>query len=98
MTPVRVRARGDYLDIHDPLAKTIAGVAVEPGARIRSLTTNLQFELEAVCDSAEPEQWHGEARLLGVTLLRTPPVHDYFRAARAAEAALKERLVRIFSG
>jgi len=78
-------------------SKSIAGVEVVPGAQVqvRSNMEQLGFTYVAVCESIDPEKWHGEARLMGTTLLATPAMDDYRQAGRAAETALKERLVAL---
>jgi hypothetical protein len=79
--------------------KTIAGHEVVPGLRLPhpSGRDRLQFNIQVVCDSAEPERWHGEVNFSGSLVLATPPVGSHTQAGREAEQALARKVVEIFS-
>jgi hypothetical protein len=85
-----------------PPARTtthIDGYQVRPGLRIPwdSNHERLSFSFFAVCDEAAPPAWHGEVLLAGQLLHRTGPFESHHAAGRAAERALLERLVTLFS-
>ena len=50
-----------------------------------------------MCDDATPQAWHGEVVLAGQVLHRTSAFDSHHLAGRAAERALVERLVTLFS-
>ena len=54
-----------------------------------------QIQIVAICDSANPEAFHGEARVAGQLVFMTPPTDDINKALRAAERALTAKLVRL---
>jgi hypothetical protein len=78
--------------------KTIGATTVEPGARIRHHNSAgaMQFEIYSVCESAHPERWHGVVSFRGRVLIKTETVDDYYKAAKAAENALADRVAEIF--
>jgi hypothetical protein len=84
-----------------PAAPTavIEGYRVRPGLRIPwdSNHERVSFSFFAVCDAAAPPAWHGEVLLAGRVLHRTPTYETHQLAGRAAERALVERLVALFS-
>ena len=57
----------------------------------------LSFSFFTVCDETEPQAWHGEIVLAGQVLHRTGRFDSHHLAGRAAERALVERLVTLFS-
>ena len=57
----------------------------------------LSFSFFTVCDQATPAAWHGEVVLAGQVLHRTGSFDSHHLAGRAAERALVERLVTLFS-
>lgn len=77
----------------------VGGQEVQPGVRIAvpSNHEHITFRITAVCDSTNPDRWHGEVALAGVVIIRTGSTDSYDRAGRDAEATLKRRLVRAFS-
>lgn len=77
---------------------TAAGVEVRAGARDRrhSNLEKLAFTFWAVCDSAEPESWHGEVRFGSTVLLTTEAAADEAMAGRLAERALEAKVVALF--
>lgn len=79
---------------------TGTGVKVRPGARDRhgSNLERLTFAFWAVCDSVDPEAWHGEVVFGSVTLLKTDSVPDEHQAGRLAERALEARLLAVLGG
>ena len=78
----------------------IEGYQVRPGLRIPwdSNHERLSFSFFAVCDDTVPLQWHGEVVFAGQVLHRTEPYDSHHFAGRAAERALVERVVTLFSG
>jgi hypothetical protein len=81
------------------VTKYIGHEEVRPGLRLPRPTTadHVRFVITAVCDSSEPEQWHGEVSFGGQVLITTPIVDDHDRAGRDAEAALTAKVVSLFS-
>ncbi len=77
----------------------VGGQEVQPGVRIAfpSNHEHITFKITAVCDSTDPDRWHGEVALADVVIIRTGSTDSYDRAGRDAEATLKRRLVRAFS-
>ena len=77
----------------------IDGYEVRPGLRIPwdSHHERLSFSFFTVCDGATPQAWHGEVVLAGQVLPRTGSFDSHHLAGRAAERALVERLVSLFS-
>lgn len=80
-------------------ASFVDGYAVRPGLRIPwdSNHERLSFSFFTVCDAAAPPAWHGEVLLAGQVLHRTDAYESHHLAGRAAERALVERLVSLFS-
>ena len=78
----------------------IEGYEVRPGLRVPwdSNHERLSFSFFAVCDEAVPQQWHGEVVFAGQVLHRTQSFESHHLAGRAAERALVERVVTLFSG
>ncbi len=74
----------------------VAGREVRHGARI-PIAVKIAATISAVCDSTEPERWHGEVKLADTVVLRTDPTDSFERGGREAEVALKKRIVQIFS-
>jgi len=72
---------------------------VRPGLRVPwdSNHERLSFSFFAVCDKPAPPQWHGEVVFAGQVLHRTPAFESHQHAGRAAERALVERVVHLFS-
>ncbi|WP_155918038.1 hypothetical protein [Marmoricola sp. URHB0036] len=77
----------------------IDGYQVRAGLRIPwdSNHERLSFSFFTVCDEATPPMWHGEVVLAGQVLHRTGSFDSHHLAGRAAERALVERLVTLFS-
>ena len=77
----------------------IDGYQVRAGLRIPwdSNHERLSFSFFTVCDQATPAAWHGEVVLAGQVLHRTSSFDSHHLAGRAAERALVERLVTLFS-
>jgi hypothetical protein len=77
----------------------IEGYQVRAGLRIPwdSNHERLSFSFFTVCDEAVPPAWHGEVVLAGQVLHRTDFFDSHHLAGRAAERALVERLVSLFS-
>ena len=77
----------------------IDGYQVRAGLRIPwdSNHERLSFSFFTVCDEAAPPAWHGEVVLAGQVLHRTGSFDSHHLAGRAAERALVERLVTLFS-
>jgi hypothetical protein len=77
----------------------IDGYQVRPGLRIPwdSNHERLSFSFFTVCDRPAPPEWHGEVLLAGQVLHRTGSYESHHLAGRAAERALVERLVELFS-
>ena len=77
---------------------TGAGVEVKPGARDRyhSNLEKLSFTFWAVCDSIDPESWHGEVRFGSTVLRTTESAPDEAAAGRLAERALENRVLDLF--
>lgn len=73
---------------------------LEPGVRriIQHNSTTPKFELVATLEQLQPESWQVEATLFGKTILKVDGAFPSKHAAGyAAEAALREHLVRLFS-
>lgn len=79
--------------------KFIGSQEVVPGLRITSHPGQhqLAFTVTAVCVTADPEAWFGEVAFGGEVLLKTGETDDYMKATRAAEAALKAKVVEVFA-
>ncbi len=77
----------------------VDGYEVRPGLRVPwdSNHERLSFSFFSVCDEASPQRWHGEVVFAGQVLHRTGPFDSHYQAGRAAERALVERVVRLFS-
>lgn len=77
---------------------TGSGTEVRPGARDRhhSNLEKLAFTFWAVCDSVDPESWHGEVRFGSTVLLTTEAASDEGMAGRLAERALEAKVVALF--
>ena len=77
----------------------IDGYQVRAGLRIPwdSNHERVSFSFFTVCDEASPPAWHGEVVLAGQVLHRTGSYDSHHLAGRAAERALVERLVTLFS-
>jgi len=77
----------------------IDGYEVRAGLRIPwdSNHERVSFSFFTVCDDATPQTWHGEVVLAGQVLHRTGAFDSHHLAGRAAERALVERLVTLFS-
>jgi hypothetical protein len=77
----------------------IDGYEVRAGLRIPwdSNHERVSFSFFTVCDDATPQTWHGEVVLSGQVLHRTGAFDSHHLAGRAAERALVERLVTLFS-
>jgi hypothetical protein len=77
----------------------IDGYEVRAGLRIPwdSNHERLSFSFFTVCDEATQQTWHGEVVLAGQVLHRTGSFDSHHLAGRAAERALVERLVSLFS-
>src|SRR3954471_581572 len=77
----------------------IDGYQVRAGLRIPwdSNHERLSFSFFTVCDEVVPQTWHGEVVLAGQVLHRTGSFDSHHLAGRAAERALVERLVTLFS-
>jgi hypothetical protein len=81
------------------VTKYIGHQEVRAGLRLpRSTTTDsVRFAITAVCDSSEPEKWHGEVSFAGRLLISTPVVDSHDKAGHDAEAALTAKIVHVFS-
>jgi hypothetical protein len=77
---------------------TGAGVEVRPGAcdRHHSNLERLSFTFWAICDSVDPESWHGEVRFGSSVLLTTETAADETTAGRLAERALEAKVLTLF--
>jgi len=77
---------------------TGSGVEVLPGARDRhhSNLEKLTFSFWSVCDSVDPERWHGEVKFGSATLLTTGPAAGETAAGRLAERAFEARVASLF--
>ena len=77
----------------------IDGYEVRVGLRIPwdSNHERVSFSFFTVCDDTTPQTWHGEVVLAGQVLHRTAAFDSHHLAGRAAERALVERLVTLFS-
>ncbi|MDR7254170.1 hypothetical protein J2X46_003163 [Nocardioides sp. BE266] len=77
---------------------TGAGVEVVPGARDRhhSNLEKVAFTFWAVCDSIDPESWHGEVMFGSKVLIKTETAENEAMAGRLAERALEARVVVVF--
>ena len=77
----------------------IDGYQVRAGLRIPwdSSHERLSFSYFAVCDGTEPQTWHGEVVFAGQVLHRTASFDSHHLAGRAAERALVQRLVGLFT-
>jgi hypothetical protein len=77
----------------------IDGYEVRPGLRMPwdSNRERLSFSFFTVCDDTAPQQWHGEVVFAGQVLHRTAGFESHHEAGRAAERALVERIVSLFS-
>jgi hypothetical protein len=89
MASTTTRTSSDFID----------GYAVRAGLRIPwdSHHERLSFSFFTVCEETDPQTWHGEVVLAGQVLHRTGPFDSHHLAGRAAERALVERLVALFS-
>jgi hypothetical protein len=77
---------------------TGTGVEVVPGARDRhhSNLEKLAFTFWAVCDSVDPESWHGEVLFGSTVLIRTQAAANETMAGRLAERALESKIFAVF--
>jgi hypothetical protein len=77
----------------------VDGYEVRPGLRMPwdSNHERLSFSFFTVCDGTSPQEWHGEVVFAGQVLHRTPSFESHHLAGRAAERALVERIVALFS-
>lgn len=77
----------------------VDGQEVRAGVRItvHSNYDHISFRVAAICDSTNPDRWHGEVTLADTVIVRTGSTDSHERAGREAEAALKACLVRVFS-
>lgn len=80
------------------VTKTINSQIVKPGARWNRPMQELRFDLAVVCDSAEPERFHGEVLYRGRLLASTESFGTYERADRAAQHALDQKVIDLFGG
>lgn len=73
-------------------------VKIEPGARDRhhSNLEKLTFTFWAVCDTVDPDSWHGEVKFGTATLLITEPAPNDEAAVRLAEKALEGKVAAVF--
>jgi hypothetical protein len=80
-------------------ASFVEGYQVRAGLRIPwdSNHERLSFSFFAVCDETAPLQWHGEVVFAGQVLHRTRAFESHHLAGRAAERALVERVVGLFT-
>jgi hypothetical protein len=76
------------------------GTEVRPGARERHLTNQdkLSFTFWLVCDSVDPEAWHGEAKVGSTTVLITEAAADEVAASRMVEKAFEAKVAALFGG
>ena len=77
---------------------TGSGIEVKPGARDRhrSNRENLAFTFWTVCDSVDPDRWHGEVMFGSTVLLITEPATNTAAAGRLAEDALEAKITALF--
>lgn len=77
---------------------TGSGIEVKPGAREqhRSNKEKLAFTYWAVCDSIDPESWHGEVMFGSSVLLTTEAAANAASAGRLAEDALAAKVFALF--
>jgi hypothetical protein len=80
-------------------AAFVDGYEVRAGLRMPwdSNHERLTFSFFTVCDEVQPPQWHGEVLFAGQVLHRTRSFDSHHLAGRAAERALVERIVSLFS-
>lgn len=76
----------------------IDNVKIEKGARI-SVPTNLRdgvkFQFVAVCDDDAGKEWHAEAIMHGIVVLKTAGHKDHVAAVDEAERLLLARLAAL---
>jgi hypothetical protein len=75
------------------------GYEVRSGLRVPwdSHHERLSFSFFTVCDEPSPQRWHGEVVLAGQVLHRTASFGSHHQAGRAAERALVEHIVSLFT-
>lgn len=80
--------------------RTASGDEIKPGLRQRHRSNRevLKFEFYTVMDTAQPDSWHGEVRFSGQIILTTDSYASDAAAGRAAEEALADRILGLFSG
>ncbi len=80
-------------------SRFIDGYEVRPGLRVPwdSNHERLSFSFFTVCDETAPQLWHGEVVFAGQVLHRTASFDSHHLAGRAAERALVQRIVTLFS-
>ena len=82
-----------------PSSEFVNGYKVRPGLRMPwdSNHERLAFSFFTVMDEVGPPKWHGEVVFAGQVLHRTGSFDSHHLAGRAAEHALVERIVNLFS-
>jgi len=82
-----------------PTPDFVDGYKVRPGLRMPwdSNHERLAFSFFTVMDEVGPPKWHGEVVFAGQVLHRTGFFDSHHLAGRAAERALVEQLVKLFS-
>ncbi len=82
-----------------PSSEFVNGYEVRPGLRMPwdSNHERLAFSFFTVMDEVGPPSWHGEVVFAGQVLHRTGSFDSHHLAGRAAERALVERIVTLFS-
>ena len=99
MTTAQTTTRTTTGTTTSPGPSFIDGYQVRAGLRMPwdSNHERLSFSFFTVCDEARPPQWHGEVVFAGQVLHRTGAFDSHHLAGRAAERALVERVVTLFS-
>jgi hypothetical protein len=82
-----------------PSFEFVNGYEVRPGLRMPwdSNHERLAFSFFTVMDEVGPPKWHGEVVFAGRVLHRTGFFDSHHLAGRAAEQAMVERIVNLFS-
>ena len=82
-----------------PSSDFVNGYEVRAGLRMPwdSKHERLAFSFFTVMDQVAPPKWHGEVVFAGQLLHRTGSLDSHHLAGRAAERALVERVVNLFS-
>ncbi|GAA0197370.1 hypothetical protein GCM10008944_13500 [Cytobacillus oceanisediminis] len=78
------------------IERTLNGRRIEPGAEFPEPFQQLRFQIVVICDSVNPDKWHGEVRLGPHAVITTSSYDSYEQAGRQAKNAYEAKIVEIF--